>query len=115
MTLRRMVNKVLIDVCVPREVSKRLEDLGLETIYLTELFSWDVDDEKIFEWMEENDIPILTRDKSFPEDGGNLKITLEGESSVKLTRQALSKLMSKRVYPKPLDGSWDGSRNLVEA
>ena len=103
-----MVEKVLIDVCVPREVSERLEDLGLDTIYLTELFSWDEDDEQIFEWMEENDVPILTRDKGFPENGGNLKITLEGESSVKLTRQALSKLLDESVYPEPLAGCWDG-------
>lgn len=110
-----MVDKVLIDVCVPREVSKRLEDLGLETIYLTDLFSWDVEDEKIFKWMQENDVPILTRDKDFPENGGNLKITLKGESSVKLTRQALSKLLEERVYPKPLAGSWDETEEMVKA
>lgn len=101
-----MVDKLLIDVCIPREVGERLEDLGLETIYLTELFSWDEDDEEIFEWMEENQVPILTRDKDFPEDGGNLKITIEGESSVKLTRQATKKLIDKQIYPEPLVGSW---------
>ena len=101
-----MVDKVLVDVCVPREVSERLEDIGLNTIYLTEIFSWDEDDEEIFEWMEENEVPILTRDKGFPENGGNLKITLEGESSVKLTRQALSKLLDESIYPEPLAGSW---------
>ena len=104
--MRRMADKVLVDVCVPREVSERLEDIGLNAVYLTELFSWDEDDEEIFEWMEENDVPILTRDKEFPENGGNLKITLKGESSVKLTRQALSKLLELRVYPEPLEGSW---------
>ena len=109
-----MVEKVLVDVCVPREVSERLEDLGLETIYLTELFPFDEDDEEIFEWMEENQVPILTKDKNFPENGGNLKITLKGESTVKLTRQATKKLMEKQIYPNPLVGSWNG-RSEIEA
>ena len=102
-----MVEKVLVDVCVPREVSERLEDLGLNTIYLTELFTFDEDDEEIFEWMEENEVPILTKDKNFPENGGNLKITLKGESTVKLTRQATKKLMELQIYPDPLIGGWE--------
>ncbi len=110
-----MAEKVLVDVCVPREVCERLEGLGLDTVYLTELFSWDEDDEEIFEWMEENEIPIVTRDKNFPENGGNLKITLKGESSAKLARQALSKLLNKGVYPEPLTGSWKDGTNKASA
>ena len=99
-----MAKNVLIDVNVPKEVCERLNGLGYEAIYLTELFSWDIEDEKIFEWMEENKVPIITRDKGFPENGGNLKVVVESESSIKLARQAISKLMDLHHYPKPLTG-----------
>lgn len=100
--MEKMAEKVLVDINVPREVSERLEDAGFDMIYLTEEFPQDTDDEEIFEWMETKKIPILTRDKRFPENGGNLKITLESQSPVKLTRKAFSKLIDLQIYPKPL-------------
>lgn len=106
-----MSGKVLLDVNMPREVCERLQDLGYDSVYLTEIFSDDIDDNKILDWMEQHRTPILTRDKRFPENGGDLKITLEGESTVKMTRHALHKLMEKQIFPEPLAGSWkNGAR-----
>ena len=106
-----MSGRVLLDVNMHREVCDRLRDLGFDSIYLTEVFPPDTEDEKIFEWMEQNHIPIITKDKRFPENGGNLKIVLEGESTVRLTRRALHKLMENMVYPDPLVGSWKNCSN----
>ncbi|KXA90941.1 hypothetical protein AKJ57_03115 [candidate division MSBL1 archaeon SCGC-AAA259A05] len=101
-----MSEKILVDINVPREVCERLGEIGYEAVYLADILPDDVDDEKILEWMESTHTPILTRDKEFPENGMNLKITIDSESSVKLTRKALRKLMSRQIFPDPLLGSW---------
>ncbi len=95
-----------MDINVPREVCDRLQEIGYDTIYLTDIMPGDIEDEKILKWMESTKTPILTRDKAFPENGEDLKITIESESSVKLTRKALRKLISRHIFPEPLLGSW---------
>lgn len=102
-----------MDINVPREVCERLEEVGYDVIYLTEVLPGDIEDEEILKWMEDNQTPILTRDKDFPENGGDLKITISSESCVKLTRRALRKLLDKQIFPNPLRGSWNAKKGKV--
>lgn len=95
-----------MDVNISREVCERLNKLGFNALYLTDVLPEDTDDEKILEWLVENRSIILTRDRDFPELEEERKITLMRQSSVKITREAFDKLSSRQVFPKPLTSSW---------
>lgn len=97
-----MVKKILVDINVPREVCERLRELGFDTLYLTDILPSDTDDGKILEWTVKHHALVLTRDKELPEAHGKHKIILVHQSTVKLTREAFMKLMSRQVFPKPL-------------
>ncbi len=101
-----MPESVLVDVNVPREVCDRLSEMGFETLYVTDIFSDDIDDNEILKWIEENHCYLLTKDKNFPEGGNGYKIVLKGESSVKLSRESFYKLTEKGIYPEALTGAW---------
>ncbi|KXA89762.1 hypothetical protein AKJ39_04720 [candidate division MSBL1 archaeon SCGC-AAA259J03] len=100
-----------MDINVPQEVCERLQEVGYDVIYLTEVLPGNIEDEEILRWMEDNQTPILTRDKDFPENGGDLKITITSESCVKLTRRALRKLLDKQIFSNPLLGSWNDKKD----
>ncbi len=101
-----MSRPILVDVNVPREVCNRLSEMGFDTQYVTDVLAEDTDDERILDWIEQNQCLLLTKDKKFPENGNGHKITLRGESSVKLSRESFDKLAEKEVYPEPLTGAW---------
>lgn len=104
-----MSGTLLVDANVPQEVCARLNDIGFNAIYLTDIWSGDAKDGKILDWMEAHEVPIITRDKSFPEDGRDRKIVIDSESPVKLTRRAVRELLTRNIYPSPLLESWKGN------
>lgn len=101
-----MSRPILVDVNVPREVCNRLSEMGFDTKYVTDILAEDTDDERILDWMEQKHCLLLTKDKKFPDGGNGHKIILQGESSVKLSRESFNKLTEKEVYPEPLTGTW---------
>jgi uncharacterized protein with PIN domain len=97
--------KILVDMNLPKEVAKKLNELGFDVIYLSEVLPQNTKDEVIAEWMATHDALILTRDKRFPVTEGGKKLILARFSERKLSREAVLNLIETRCFPKGLEDS----------
>jgi predicted nuclease of predicted toxin-antitoxin system len=97
--------KILVDMNLPKEVAKRLNELGFDVIYLSEVLPSNTKDEVIAEWMAAHNALILTRDKRFPTTEEGEKVILARLSERKLSREAVLNLVEMRCFPKGLEDS----------
>ncbi|HIH97214.1 MAG TPA: DUF5615 family PIN-like protein [Thermoplasmata archaeon] len=97
--------KILVDMNLPKRVAKRLNKLGFDVMYLSDIMPSDTKDEVIAKWMEENDALILTKDKRFPITEGGKKIILARINGRRLSREAVLTLIEMRCFPKGLEDS----------
>jgi predicted nuclease of predicted toxin-antitoxin system len=97
--------KILVDMNLPKEVARKLNELGFDVIYLSEVLPSDTKDEVIAGWIAAHDALILTRDKRFPTTEGGKKVILARLSERKLSKEAVLNLVEMRCFPKGLGDS----------
>ena len=96
--------KILVDVNISRKVYEKLKELGFDVVYVADVLGENAKDETIVKWMRRYRALILTRDKRFP-TSNRRKIVLATLPSDKLSKHALEKLVTLRVFPKGLEDS----------
>ncbi len=95
------MRKVLIDINVPRDVEESLDDLGFNTVYLTDEFDPGTDDDVLLSWIVSKGGFVVTRDKSFSRNEYRT-IKIHGEKELSLIKQAVKGLLARDVYPAPI-------------
>ena len=96
--------KILVDVNISRKVYEKLKELGFDVVYVADVLGENAKDETIVRWMRRHNALILTRDKRFPVSGKR-KIVLATLPSEELSKHALEKLVTLRVFPRGLENS----------
>ena len=96
--------KILVDVNISRKVYGKLKELGFDVVYVADVLGENAKDETIVKWMRRHNALILTRDKRFPASNRR-KIVLATLPSEELSKHALEKLVTLRVFPKGLEDS----------
>ena len=96
--------KILVDVNISRKVYEKLKELGFDVAYVADVLGENAKDETIVKWMRRHNALILTRDKRFPASGRK-KIVLATLPSEELSKHALEKLVTLRVFPRGLEDS----------
>lgn len=92
-----------MDINIPKDVSHALSDIGYNSIYLTDKFPAHADDKDILQWVEKQKGFVITRDQNFSENGSTRPITVYGDSTQGMIRQAVMGLLSREVYPSAMD------------
>lgn len=90
--------EVIVDINTPREVSKTLNRLGYDAMYMTDELERDASDREIMELAEERNAYVVTRDRTFsPNEMIVLKI--KGESIESLVTDTIKELLLRECYP----------------
>lgn len=96
--------KILIDINVSNSVYERIKSLGFDVVRVVDIFPKGADDEDILRWMRDNDALIITYDKRFP-GANHRKVILACASKDEASSEAITKLITLRVFPKGLESS----------
>lgn len=57
--------KIIIDECIAKSTRSCLIDAGFNIINVKDILDSGIDDEKVFEYAKNEDLPIITHDRGF--------------------------------------------------